>query len=128
MPAQLWISGAQASLTALCKFGYTDVSIMLYPSIANFGVAEALRLLRLTHLCALPCTPAAVNCSEEQGAVAAQGDGHERITVTLRKPMGMVLAEGKGGEVPAIPQLQPQQQQYCPAIFISSIASPLCTQ
>lgn len=31
--------------------------------------------------------------------MAAQDDGHERLTVTLRKPMGMVLAEGKSGEV-----------------------------
>ena len=53
--------------------------------------------------CHLPCTLAVVHCSEEQSAVAAQDDSHERITVTLRKPMGMVLAEGKDGEVRSPP-------------------------
>jgi hypothetical protein len=53
--------------------------------------------------------------------VAAQDDGHERITVTLRKPMGMVLAEGKAGEVRSLPQ-QPRQQ-YC----LPSLVSPVQT-
>jgi hypothetical protein len=47
-----------------------------------------------------------VHCSEEQGVKAAQDDGHQRITVTLRKPMGMVLAEGKTGEVRCLAQRQ----------------------
>lgn len=44
--------------------------------------------------------------------MATQEDGHERITVTLRKPMGMVLAEGKDGEVRCQPQQQQQRQQH----------------
>jgi hypothetical protein len=64
------------------------------------------------YVCHPPCTPAVVHCSEEQGAVAAQDDGHERITVTLRKPMGMVLAEGKSGEVRILLPQQQQRQQH----------------
>lgn len=35
----------------------------------------------------------------DQPAAPSQDDGDQRFSVTLRKPMGMVLAEGKNGEV-----------------------------
>lgn len=50
-------------------------------------------------------TEAEVDLSDEPAAAAGeaaageQGDGQQRINVTLRKPMGMVLAEGKDGNV-----------------------------
>lgn len=37
-------------------------------------------------------------CGSDQPAAPSQNDD-QRFSVTLRKPMGMVLAEGKSGEV-----------------------------